>query len=221
MALIKCPECGKEVSDKAEKCIHCGCPLDVKESEKSVVTVESSDVINVDKDKIIKKKKQWNKKTILISCSIIAFVIIGVFVYYAATAKSREYKSAKELFDAKQYQESYAVFSEISEYKDSMDMANECLYQMAQVYYAEKKYESAKEFFDKIDSYKDSSDMSKECLYLKAQNLFESENYEEALECFKQLDTYKNSTDMLFQCEYNMTVDGQFIKALSKGLMHR
>ena len=27
MALIKCPECGKEVSDKALTCIHCGCPL--------------------------------------------------------------------------------------------------------------------------------------------------------------------------------------------------
>ena len=27
MALIKCPECGKEVSDKAAACIHCGCPI--------------------------------------------------------------------------------------------------------------------------------------------------------------------------------------------------
>ncbi len=25
MALIKCVECGKEISDKAEKCPHCGC----------------------------------------------------------------------------------------------------------------------------------------------------------------------------------------------------
>ena len=27
MALIKCPECGKEISDKATCCIHCGCPM--------------------------------------------------------------------------------------------------------------------------------------------------------------------------------------------------
>lgn len=27
MALIVCPECGKEVSDKSEACIHCGYPL--------------------------------------------------------------------------------------------------------------------------------------------------------------------------------------------------
>ena len=28
MALIKCPECGKEISDKARMCIQCGYPLD-------------------------------------------------------------------------------------------------------------------------------------------------------------------------------------------------
>lgn len=26
MALIKCVECGKEISDKSEICVHCGCP---------------------------------------------------------------------------------------------------------------------------------------------------------------------------------------------------
>ncbi len=28
MALITCPECGKEVSDRAASCPHCGCPLE-------------------------------------------------------------------------------------------------------------------------------------------------------------------------------------------------
>lgn len=27
MSLIKCPECGKEISDKSDKCINCGYPL--------------------------------------------------------------------------------------------------------------------------------------------------------------------------------------------------
>ena len=30
MALINCPECGKEISDKSETCIHCGYPLSDK-----------------------------------------------------------------------------------------------------------------------------------------------------------------------------------------------
>lgn len=30
MALIKCPECGKSVSDKTDKCVHCGFPIYMK-----------------------------------------------------------------------------------------------------------------------------------------------------------------------------------------------
>ena len=30
MSLIKCPECGKEISDKADSCLNCGCPLEQK-----------------------------------------------------------------------------------------------------------------------------------------------------------------------------------------------
>ena len=32
MALIKCLECGKEISDKATVCIHCGCPVSEAET---------------------------------------------------------------------------------------------------------------------------------------------------------------------------------------------
>lgn len=39
MALIKCPECGKEVSDKAPVCIHCGFPLE------EIVKAKSIDII--------------------------------------------------------------------------------------------------------------------------------------------------------------------------------
>ena len=39
MALIKCPECGKEISDASTACIHCGYPIsknpDVQEKVKS------------------------------------------------------------------------------------------------------------------------------------------------------------------------------------------
>ena len=33
MALIKCTECGREISDKAAHCIHCGCPLSAMKKE--------------------------------------------------------------------------------------------------------------------------------------------------------------------------------------------
>ena len=37
MALIKCSECGKEISDKAESCPHCGNPISKKEESKVMV----------------------------------------------------------------------------------------------------------------------------------------------------------------------------------------
>lgn len=31
MSLIICKECGKEISDKAKQCIHCGCPVEIED----------------------------------------------------------------------------------------------------------------------------------------------------------------------------------------------
>lgn len=59
MALINCPECGKEVSDKADVCIHCGYPLqDETQSNKEDVPAYLSEVkglvLSGDKVKAIK-----------------------------------------------------------------------------------------------------------------------------------------------------------------------
>jgi len=37
MALIKCPECGKDISDRAPACIHCGCPIQGQKSESKLI----------------------------------------------------------------------------------------------------------------------------------------------------------------------------------------
>ena len=43
MALIKCPECGKEISDKSKQCIHCGYPL-------NEVSVNNQDISSLKAD---------------------------------------------------------------------------------------------------------------------------------------------------------------------------
>ena len=48
MSLIKCPECGKDVSNLSEKCIHCGYPLQGQLKYKSY--------------KVIKKEKEEKQK---------------------------------------------------------------------------------------------------------------------------------------------------------------
>ena len=60
MALIKCPECGKEVSDKAAACIHCGCPIQKVHTEQQyapptqeVYEEDSATVGMVQRDKLL------------------------------------------------------------------------------------------------------------------------------------------------------------------------
>lgn len=52
MALINCPECGKEISDKAPACIHCGFPL-----QDSLSVSKTSN--NVDLKKAVDDVKTW------------------------------------------------------------------------------------------------------------------------------------------------------------------
>ena len=41
MALIKCPECGNNISDKAKACIHCGYPMEALTQENDLVNSEN------------------------------------------------------------------------------------------------------------------------------------------------------------------------------------
>ncbi len=47
MALIKCPECGKEISNSSHQCIHCGYPLNCSskpynQQQQQVVTIQKT-----------------------------------------------------------------------------------------------------------------------------------------------------------------------------------
>ena len=71
MALIICPECGKEISDTARSCPNCGYPITAKENEENLTT---SAVVG----EVPKKKSPL--KAIAIACLIIA-VIAGVVCF--------------------------------------------------------------------------------------------------------------------------------------------
>ena len=50
MALIKCPECDKQISDKAESCPHCGYSLEKRPSSNH----------NNNKTNLNELKNKWN-----------------------------------------------------------------------------------------------------------------------------------------------------------------
>lgn len=63
--LIKCPECGKEISDKSKQCIHCGYPLEESKINKNnLTTIATSDLYSTpaeiakEREELLMKRKQ-------------------------------------------------------------------------------------------------------------------------------------------------------------------
>ena len=76
MALIKCPECGKEISDNSTKCIHCGSPI---------------------------KNEKQNKKLLFIIIVIlfIACIIAGIIIKVNNDKKQKELEEQERIIENK------------------------------------------------------------------------------------------------------------------------
>lgn len=86
MALIKCPECGKEVSDQAEVCIHCGYPLTAKKAESGETapgTAEEKQELKQEPQQESKEKTGGKAKagsTLLVVFVMVLLLVIGYFM---------------------------------------------------------------------------------------------------------------------------------------------
>ena len=78
MALIKCSECGHEVSDKAQHCPNCGCPIEQKLTcGECGAELSADDVIcpNCGNPIRTKKKNRMTKATMMLV--LLAIVMVG------------------------------------------------------------------------------------------------------------------------------------------------
>lgn len=109
MALIKCPECGKEISDKASSCPNCGCPssefllsttdYEEKESFENNITYEESEL---DKIKRLVKDihyRNYNDKTKAIKNLREELGFDSISLKYASNIMNDEY-SGKDISDS-------------------------------------------------------------------------------------------------------------------------
>lgn len=91
MALITCPECGKQVSDSAEACPHCGYPIKKKLSE---AVPDNSNQTESDP----KTPKQKNtKKIIIIAAALIAVVAVVIIVVSMNTLNETEKQNVSKV----------------------------------------------------------------------------------------------------------------------------
>lgn len=130
MALIKCPECEKEISDKATVCPSCGCPIGAGEqAEKSETKSENTKVEATKKD---------NRQMLIVACVVVVIALIAViFVMLGKKSKNdnkdvadgsvaesvgdsdkQTYREATDLLLAAKYDEAKELFETIPTYND-------------------------------------------------------------------------------------------------------
>jgi len=138
MALIKCNECGKEISDKASTCPNCGINF-VKEKSK-----EKKEQIK----KNLKKKLPLAKKSIIIVISIIAIVaIISLISSISKMIKINELKEnfVEETYYCRKHNGSYLHQAELN----SVDFTSVKVHIEKNHNDTSKSPDSLKEFLDK------------------------------------------------------------------------
>lgn len=100
MALIKCKECGKEISDTIKKCIHCGAKINkntsnMKKENKKLELVEEKKSKTSAKEIITNNEKKnihiiLNKKTIIFTSLTILMIIIILAVFLSLNSPKKK-----------------------------------------------------------------------------------------------------------------------------------
>lgn len=122
MALINCPECGKEVSDMADVCIHCGYPLN--EADDMIIKEKDVDdkqvkLVSIKKNLEGKQKKIISKKYKIIICFVFIMIFGVVIVKMPITEKQKDRRIWKVYFS-----EGYnAAVSQVYKYYGNSDKA--------------------------------------------------------------------------------------------------
>ncbi len=117
MALINCPECGREISNRVKACPHCGYPFEATEQEASKPETPPT------KPSFMPKKRA----AIIIGASVLGLALLiggGIFIKKSVD-QGTAYKEAQALFTEGKYGNAQEAFLALGEYKDSTARAEE------------------------------------------------------------------------------------------------
>lgn len=132
MALIKCPECGKEISDQAASCPNCGCPIKNKISEYEDNQSQSGS--NIQKLNIKLNKKS---KPIIAGIIVCLVVLIGILFYNIKNITLSD--------------EERTVILSINELQNSLNVSSSISIDEAITDYYDPEYEQLKSYSESTD----------------------------------------------------------------------
>lgn len=95
------------------------------------------------------------------------------------------------------------------------------LYSAAGQAYRQGRYEDAQKIYTDLGDYKDAKEQILACRYGQAKQYYRQEAYQEAKKLFADLGDYKKAENWVRRCEEALSTDGQFFRALKRGLRIR
>lgn len=94
MALIKCPECGKEISDRATSCPNCGYPIDQKTTtdQDYVQMEEKKDMVSGSSQGSCPEtpQKKGGKKIAFVIGIVIVIAAVAIFAFISSNNKEKD-----------------------------------------------------------------------------------------------------------------------------------
>ena len=173
MAMIKCPECGQEISDKAKKCVHCGKILIEEKPETKICNecgnenpIDATECMHCgcpfDDEKEEEKKDVVSaittektttknmKKIIIPIVAAVLIIVVGLIVYNVKVVKPKNtYNEAMALLENGKYEEADKLLDSIEGYKDVETVQEQLKYES----YAYSAINSLKQYLKNPDSY--------------------------------------------------------------------
>lgn len=205
MALIKCPECGKEISDKASFCPGCGCPMEPKkEKEQNIYGRQTEKEGEVEKRKG-KKYKLKLSHMIIALILIIALAITTVFII-----KNVDYNNAVKAFESENYIEAYDYFKN-SDYKESSTYLQKTLEKYCDYLIANNQFGDVELYLEQITDKKVADKLSNELKYQCALDDYRNGAFESAYESLKAIKTYKDAKQIMSKILVMKNIQGEWV----------
>lgn len=187
--LIKCPECGKEISSKAKKCVHCGYPF----------------------KKMLNKKGQFYvPKNIYKICVTSVILLIVAVIVYINISKRIEYNSAIKLYESGNYEQAYEYFSS-SNYKNSKEYFEKTAEKYVEELISNRNFVKADEYLKMVTNEDIHKELETELIYMRAIENYENGLFENAINLFEEVPNYKDSFDYKQKAKTMNGMQGEWI----------
>lgn len=223
MALVKCPECGREnVSDTAKACPGCGYNVKAYYDKKYKITKESSDEskdMPINREVILEEPIKSKKNKTLIIIMIIFCILSVAFAIVVQIANAerqrskleQEYNTAIEKYNEGNYKEAIDYF-ESTDYSESTTYLTLSKYALAkQMIKNKENIDKAYDILVELGDYQDSAILINQYYYLKGISNYEEGLFDIAKEYFELDNNFEDTELYLNNIDKILPLQGEWL----------